>query len=345
MKICAITSFPPFPSGIARYSENLYGELSKKCKIKLFRWNYDTHYDRLKAPLKMKNELVKAFMENDIVHIQYVLGEYMFLFLPLISKIKKSLPEKKLVLTLHEDYKNLPFAKNIIGFHNKHYHNADLLLVHSSMHRKDLPEDLQKKTLISSFGVRKFGGNRKKIEPNTVLMLGFINEWKGHDIAVKAIYNVKKQIPDVKLYIVGKAYDMKYTKKVEKLIDNLGLTENVIMRTEYVPDEEYDDYLNTCEMAIMPYRRITMSAVLSDLIAAKIPTVISDLEQLREYTDDKASYVPVDDSRKLAKEIISVLSQSLKRRQLSEGFEGLARRYSWENVGDFTFQEYKRLLD
>ncbi|MCF7861345.1 glycosyltransferase [Candidatus Woesearchaeota archaeon] len=342
MKITAITSYPPLQSGIARYSHSLYSHLSQISKVDIFRWNYDTHFARLKAPLEQRKKLEQIFAESDIVHIQYVLGEYMFAFLPVISSIKKN-SKAKLVMTLHEDYQDLPFSKRIISWHNKMYNCADLLLVHTSVHRTLLGDKLFDKTLISPFGVRS-------VEPvgpvntNTVLLIGFINPWKGHDIAIKAIYHVKKQIPDIKLKMIGKAYDKKYSKKIEQMITSLGLTNNIELITDYVPDEQYDQYISSSEIAIMPYQRITMSAVLSDIIAFNKPCILSDLEAFKEYTQDLALYFPNGDSRLLARRITSLLSDSQERNRISSQFKRLSVKYSWENVAQFTYQEYKRIL-
>jgi glycosyltransferase involved in cell wall biosynthesis len=359
MKITAITSYPPMQSGIARYSYNLYTHLSRRCKINILKWNYDTHFTRLKAPIEQKRQLELIFAESDVVHIQYILGEYLFAFLPVISSIKKK-SRAKLVLTLHEDYQDLPFASRVISWHNKMYDCADLLLVHTSEHRAMLGDKLFEKTLITPFGVRKIssellnkslddGLNKKNgashvpVKPNTLLLIGFINSWKGHDTAVKALYHVKKQIPDIKLRIIGKPYDKRYTQKIYQMIESLGLTKNIELITDYVSDEDYDRYIAECEIALMPYKRITMSAVLSDILAFNKPCIMSDLEAFKEYTDNQGQYFPAGDSRLLAQKITCLLSDSQERNRIISEFERLSVRYSWENAAYFTLEEYKRL--
>ncbi|MFH1510578.1 MAG: glycosyltransferase family 4 protein [Candidatus Woesearchaeota archaeon] len=342
MKVCWITSLPPKHSGIAIYSSSLLTELHKKIRVKVIPWNYDTWFSKILSPLRNIFQLRKALLEYDIVHVQYILGEMMFLFLPILCalSIKKN---AKIVLTCHEDYSNLAFSKVIMLFHDMFYQCADLIMVHTSNHKMLLAQRLHKRTIIIPFGTQpqpiSSAGNN-----STILLPGFINPWKGHDIAVKAVSIVRKAIPKVQLVIVGKAYDKIFTEKVRQMIKSLGLTGNIQMRTEFVSDDEYKALLRNSYIAILPYRRTTMSAVLSDVVGNTLPCIISDLPTFREYTRNKAIYCKPNDHVDLAKKIVLLLKDSQLRKMMANNFKNLVKEYGWTKVASQTLKQYIVLL-
>jgi glycosyltransferase involved in cell wall biosynthesis len=343
MKVCWITSCPPEHSGIAKYSQDIMSELKKLQSLEILRWNYDSWFARLFAPFTRLHDLRCALSNNDIVHVQYVLGEYLFFFLPVLCLIKRK-GRAKIVITLHEDYTNLRFSWLFVWFHNIFYSCADLLLVHTPQHRSILAGKLQKHAHVIDFGVNphKFGYAAKR---NTVLLQGFINPWKGHDTAIRAINEVRLRIPDVRLIISGKPYDESYTRNIKSLTEQLGLAGNVQFIEGFIPESEYRELLASSEICILPYARITMSAVLSDVIGFAKPCVLSDLPAFRHYTQDKALYFKPGDHKMLASRIVLLLKRKGLRQKMQQDFAVLAQEYSWKNVARITLNGYRGLLE
>lgn len=342
MKICWITSLPPKHSGIAIYSNSIIQELSELDAIDVIRWDYDSWFAKFTSPLTNMFKLRRALLEYDIVHVQYVLGEYMFLFLPLLCLLSVQ-KRAKVVMTLHEDYKNLRFSSFVMSFHNIFLRCADLLMVHTSEHKKLLPKSVQNKTIVIIFGTKPQYNKRTATKKDTILMQGFINPWKGHDLAIRAMTKVKQRIPSAKLIISGKPYDKKFTDRIEKLIAELNLQQNVKLIKGFIPDDKFMKLIEESEICILPYRRITMSAILSDVVGYAKPCVMSDLPAFKEYTKSKGMYFKSGDSKSLAEKIIFLLKNKTAQENMRQNFQKLSQEYSWKNVAKITYKQYKSL--
>jgi len=94
----------------------------------------------------------------------------------------------------------------------------------------------------------------------------------------------------------------------------------------------------------LPYRRITMSGILCHVVSWNVPSVMSDLPVLREFTDNKGVYFPLENHKELAAKIVSLLKDKRLKELMSRAFQDLAKKYSWQNVAAKTFDQYKRLL-
>jgi len=338
MKACFIASYPPKNSGLAFYTQDLLEELNNLNKVDIIKWNYDSRFRMLLAPILRFFEIRKALKNYDVVHVQYVLGEFMFLFLPLlcIASIGK---KARLIATTHEDYKNLPLHMLFVHFHNLFYSCFDLIMVHTEHHKSILSKKLQKRTSVIPFGTKPIT-QKSKIKEKTILMPGFINPWKGHDTAVKAMAVVTKKIPDAKLIIVGKPYNPKFTNKIRELVKKKDLSENIEIHDEFVPHKQYRNFFCTSDIIILPYRRITMSAVLSDVVGISKPCICSKLPAFEEYTKGKALYFEPESHEQLAEQIIRLLTNNKVKHEMINELKKLAREYSWKNVAKLTLDYY-----
>ena len=339
MKICWITSYPPKQSGIANYSEDIVTEMQKLEKVDIFLWNYEGLVIKLFAPLVNLWRLRRVMRDYDIVHIQYVLGENMPLFLPVVCILKG---KAKVVITSHEDYRNLPFARLFILFHNIFYLCADRMMVHTRYHRELFWKSLQKRTVIIPFGTESFP--QVKTKKHTVLMQGFINTWKGHDLAVQAISIVRESVPDVVLIIAGKIHNRRYWKSVERKIKELGIEHNVDLMTGFIPTNVFQRLIAQSEIVVMPYKRITMSAILSDVVGHAKPCVLSDLPSFRDYTKGKAIYFKAGDSNDLARKLSALLRSDADKKKMIRFFQKLAGEYSWPMIAKLTLESYGKIV-
>jgi glycosyltransferase involved in cell wall biosynthesis len=339
MRVCLISSYPPKASGIGTYTTYLEKELRKNVKVQVLPWNYDGFFAKLLSPIINRSLLSQAMQKNDIVHVQYHLGDFQFMFLPVLCLLKS---KARLVLTLHEDYTNLCCSFIITWFHLIFYRCTDLLILHTKEQKKVLSSILRRKAVVIPHGViyRRVKRNPKK---NTILLPGFVNPWKGHDLAVKALPLVLREVGDAKLIIVGKAHNIKYGDSLKRLVQKEGVADYVVIIDRYVRDEEMYNYLSEADIVVLPYRRITMSGILCHVLSWHVPAVISDIKVLREFTRGNALYCRVGDHDDLARQIASLLTRYTKKRRMSHQFRELSQQMSWQNVARRTAQCYKRI--
>jgi glycosyltransferase involved in cell wall biosynthesis len=90
-----------------------------------------------------------------------------------------------------------------------------------------------------------------------VLFFGFIRKYKGLDLLFDAMRNLKNS--GIKLLVAGEFYedDKPYKEQIEKN----GISDQLILRTNFIPDSEVKDYLCAADAVIQPYRNATQSGV------------------------------------------------------------------------------------
>jgi len=83
----------------------------------------------------------------------------------------------------------------------------------------------------------------------TLTRMDATERYKGYDRVLQAMALIKK-MPDLK-YIIGGSYDALEKKKIDNLIIELGLKNNVVI-TGFIPDENLKDYFLMSDVYVMP---------------------------------------------------------------------------------------------
>ncbi len=96
--------------------------------------------------------------------------------------------------------------------------------------------------------VDKLGLSNKRV----ILTVGNLVERKGHDVVLRALPRVLKEVPNAIYLIVG---DGKRKQYLKDLVNELDLLKYVIF-TGRVPDEGLLEYYNACNLFIMPSREV-----------------------------------------------------------------------------------------
>jgi glycosyltransferase involved in cell wall biosynthesis len=111
-----------------------------------------------------------------------------------------------------------------------------------------------------------------------ILFFGFIRKYKGLDLlleAVSALKNIKPQTLNLKLLIAGEFYEDE--KPYKELIEKLGILQQLILRTDFIPDSEVKYYLCAADAVIQPYRNATQSGVTPLAYHFEKPMVVTNV--------------------------------------------------------------------
>jgi glycosyltransferase involved in cell wall biosynthesis len=103
------------------------------------------------------------------------------------------------------------------------------------------------------------------LEQPLILFFGFIRKYKGLDLLLEAMALLKEQaktdtsmvIP--KLLIAGEFYDSEAGYQTQ--IDQLGIRDLLILKTDFIADDQVRYYLSTADFVIQPYKNATQSGV------------------------------------------------------------------------------------
>jgi len=309
-------------SGLTTYTNFLKSHLD----FNVFDWKYKNRKERWFAPFKEIFKIRKLLKEGNIIHVQYHIGEYMPFFLPLLLLFKSR--KGKIVLTLHEDYKNV--SSMVRRFHNIFYLAADVLITNE--HKRFLPFYLQERTVVIPHGVNNYD-KKAVVKKGTILLPGFIQKWKGHHLAIKAMAHGFH--PEYKLIIVGKVMDQAYFEDLKHLALKIGVAKQIEWHNEFVPQEEFERLFLESEVVVLPHLRSTMSGVLALSLGYSKPCIISDLKEFVEVTKLPGCYYfkagHFDD---LAVKLYNLLESDSLRENEVKLFDKLKLLYDWKNIAE-----------
>lgn len=96
-------------------------------------------------------------------------------------------------------------------------------------------------------------------ESRYVLFFGFIRDYKGLDLLLEAFADPRIDELNVKLIVAGEFYSD--SKPYLDRIEELNLKDNVILKTDFIADNEVNKYFSAADLVAQPYKNATQSGV------------------------------------------------------------------------------------
>lgn len=181
----------------------------------------------------------------------------------------------------------------------------------------------------------------KKAKDLTICCISRLLPYKNVDCLVKAINLIKRDIPDVKCFIIGKGPEK------ERLV-NLASELKVAKNIEFKQDLDYQELiklLKSSHIFCLPSRIEGFGLVTIEALAAQVPFVIADIPINHEVTKGKGGlFFQIGNENNLAKKIIYLLAnESGRKKYVNQGKE-LLDSYNWESISKKTERIFERLL-
>ena len=98
--------------------------------------------------------------------------------------------------------------------------------------------------------LKRYHLEKEDIVLMTLTRLASSERYKGYDIVIQSLQELRKKNTSLKYLIIGK-YDDKEKQRLDKLIRKAGLQSQVIF-TGFVPDDELAEHFNLADIYIMP---------------------------------------------------------------------------------------------
>lgn len=186
--------------------------------------------------------------------------------------------------------------------------------------------------------IEEFGDGKLNI-----LFVGRLEKRKGLNYLIEAFNQVKQEIPNSRLIIVGPGTRLRH--KYEKQVVRSGLKDVIFIG--FVPYSELPRYYKTADVFCAPaIGRESFGIILLEAMAAGKPIVASDIEGYASVLTHNVDglLVPPGDKEVLARALISLLTDESLRREMGAKGRVKALEYSWEHVAQSVLNYYIRVL-
>lgn len=275
---------------------------------------------------------------------------------------------KRIVLTAH----NVNAAKRDSNdtFLNRltlraQYRLADHIFVHTEKMKRELRSELkieEQRITVIPFGINNAVPNthlapsdaRRRLGiregERTILFFGHIAPYKGLEYLVSAFRQLLSHRDDYRLIIAGRPKNCdNYWTAIQHSIDDKIRKGRVLLRADYIPDEETEIYFKAADVLVLPYRHIYQSGVLFLGHSFGLPVLAADVGSLKdEILEGKTGFVfKPEDAADLANTIeryfVSDVYADLNNRR-KEIRDYAMEHHSWESVAQLTMRVYTGLV-
>jgi len=188
---------------------------------------------------------------------------------------------------------------------------------------KHFGEPLSKENARKALGI----DNNDKI----ILFFGFIRQYKGLDLLLKAMAVNEIKDAGIKLLIVGEFYED--AQPYFDLIKTLGIESSVILHNQFVADMDVKKYVCSADYIIQPYKNATQSGVTPLAYHFEIPMLVTNVGALADTVPDGKVGIVVEPNEMAIANGIQKLYQNGIEFYISNIKEE-KKKYSWEQMAD-----------
>lgn len=375
MKIAIIGTAYPMRGGIAQYNSILFRYLSEKNDVKVFSFRrqypeflfpgktqYETGEPAFKIP-EDKNIIsvdsvnpfnwfftaLKVRKENpDLLIFKYWIPFFAPCFFTISFFVKLFRKTKVLficdnVIPHERRFGDKFFTKLVFTV-------VDYFIVQSKTVEEDLrkfnksskPYKLSPHPLYNIFGekveksvARKFIEENYNIEFNTdkvILFFGYVRKYKGLMYLIQAMEQaVKKE--NIKLLVAGEFYEDEnpYRQK----INELGLEKDILLISDFMPDERVRYFFSACDCLVLPYTDATQSGIVQIAYYYDKPVIVTDVGGLSEVViSEKTGIVISPRNVNQIEEAIERFYKGNLENIFSDNIKEEKKKYSWEVFTD-----------
>jgi len=283
--------------------------------------------------------------DADVLHVQFNFG--FFEFGHLAELIERQLPRRGVVLTLHrtldyDDRGDLLTLRQI----DRTLRRVDRLIVHQPTDARYLAdmgiEDNVSIVPIGAAAVPEVTPEDARVALGigsrpVVGTFGFLLPHKGTLELVRAVDALRAEFPDVLLLALCAGYpnleSKEYEASIREEVRSRGMEDNVVLVTEYLPDESARLMLRAADAIVLPYRATgeSSSAALRFVLPIGRAVVVTD-EPIFDDARDSILVADADRPRGIEEAVGEVLRDGGRRADLADRAERWSRRVRWDRV-------------
>lgn len=339
----------PNAGGGTRYAHQIAQKLSEEHDVTLLSYrfpgspkkttineNYTIHRrgNKISYHLKAPLYLLKHRREYDLILDSVILAPKLLLCSHFCKAKKIALVHQFFQRVIKEQFSKL-FSLPI-GLFEKlwppFYRNFTMVAVSESIRRKLLKRGAKDvKVIPPGLQIEKYEYHpKRKAKTPLLIYIGRLKKYKGIQYGIKAMQHVLNSFPNATFLIAGRG---DYKQNLQSLITKLDLGSHVEL-LGYVSEKKKAEMLKRAHLFLFPSIAEGWGISAIEAQACGIPVVGTNTDGLQDSIKDRKTgrLVPYGKPKKIAKEIIALLSNSERRKQLAENAYTWAQRFSWEHT-------------
>ncbi|MBC9929577.1 glycosyltransferase [Chitinophaga qingshengii] len=127
---------------------------------------------------------------------------------------------------------------------------------------------------------------RLQLQPGKryILFFGFIRQYKGLDLLLKAMADERMKKLDVHAIVAGEYYED--AAPYQQLLQELQLGDRVMMHTDFIPTDAVKNYFCAADLVVQPYKSATQSGISQIAYHFEKPMVVTRVGGLVEMVPD-----------------------------------------------------------
>lgn len=247
---------------------------------------------------------------------------------------------KKIVLTVHDvesfdsvgNKHNILFTKMLNIF-------VDQFVVHNEFSAKELSKSIKALPVIIRHGnyIPFFTPSLYMPHNNTfnILFFGLIKESKGLDILLESLVALKEKGFDFRLTIAGRPWRNNF-QNYQKIIDHNNLNCNVIKHLHFISEYDLSVFFNTCDLVVLPYRKIFQSGVVLMAMSLKRAVLCSNISAFQEQIQDGINGFIFESENvdSLASKLMFIINNKQSLAEITEAaFNDIEKGFDWNDIG------------
>ncbi len=173
-----------------------------------------------------------------------------------------------------------------------------------------------------------------------LLFFGFIRKYKGLDLLLEAFDDERLKKFSLKLIVAGEFYED--AKPYHELISKLHLQERVILKTDFIAEEEVKKYFSAADVIVQPYRSATQSGVTQIAYQFNKPMIVTNVGGLPQLVPNgKVGLCVAPDAKAIADAIFNFFENNLQQKFL-EGIREEKKKFSWTTFAENILALFQR---
>ncbi|MEE4177242.1 MAG: glycosyltransferase family 4 protein [Bacteroides sp.] len=163
-----------------------------------------------------------------------------------------------------------------------------------------------------------------------VLFFGFIRDYKGLDLLLKAFASPEIKALPLKLLVAGEFYTD--PEPYHELAEEFGMEEQVLWQTHFIPNEKVREYFCAANLVAQPYKSATQSGVTQVAYHFEVPMLVTRVGGLPEMVPHgKVGYVVEPEPKEISKAIAEFFKEG-REKAYRENIKEEKKRFTWQKL-------------